>query len=77
MILLEHLQPAIEFDQKMKSDSKLFTKDCTKHKRLTKQTGNDFRKDMYSIHTGPDAMSAPVRTSVETSVNIKNKDVNF
>lgn len=23
------------------------------------QTGNDFRKVMYSIHTGPDAMSAP------------------
>lgn len=37
-------------------------KGCTKHAGTTTQTGNDFKKDMYSIHTGPDAMSAPVST---------------
>lgn len=28
------------------------------------RTGSDFRKVMYSIHTGPDAMSAPASTCI-------------
>lgn len=28
-------------------------------------TGKDFKKDKYSIHTGPDAMSAPVSKQLE------------
>lgn len=40
-------------------------KDCTKHVGTTTQTGNDFKKVMYSIHMGPDAMSVPVSTLLE------------
>lgn len=33
-----------------------------KNKLRIQQTGNDFKKVMYSNHTGPDAMSDPGRT---------------
>jgi hypothetical protein len=42
---------------------------CRKEKGRIQQTGNDFKKVMYSIQTGPDAMSAPGRTCIKYKHN--------
>jgi len=64
------LKEITEFDPKLCNIIPNYTPRIAENERLTKQTGNDFRKAMYSIHTGPDAMSAPVITSLSVKVHI-------
>ena len=42
---------------------------CEKEKGRIQQTGNVFKKVMYSIQTGPDAMSTPGSTCIEYKKN--------